>query len=555
MTRPFENMDELRTLLNALCEEKITAEQVRRLEELVLAHPEAEAFYVQYMSTFADLSGRFGGLPMRAEHAMRDRIEGNVAVAVTRRGNEGSSWSSRLRFKRLPSRRALVVLAAAVAAAVMALVFWPWRTTGPENPNFAAEAVDHSVAVLVEAPGAEWENGSPSPRAGAPLQPGWLRLTSGLAQVEFYCGAVVILEGPVEFQLISRTEAYCSQGKLRATVPAHAQGFTIGSPKVDLVDRGTEFGLQVGERTEVHVFRGKVELHEPGADTANGPGTELKTGQSVRVEAGGMQAIKSDPASFRTLEDLATRAHDEMRRRQMEWDAVSRVLRQDPSLLVYFTFQAEEPWRRTLVDQAGRLNPAGDGAIVGCSWTQGRWPGRQGLEFKRVSDRVRVSIPGEFESLSFVAWVRVDALPNVNNALMMTDGWETGAPHWQIGNSGTIILGVKAPVKVRNAHYHAPGIFTPERFGQWVHLAVVYDGRRGLVTHYVDGQAVAQESVQFQLPLRIGKAEIGNWNVGSRRASQPVRYFTGCMDEFLLFSRPLSEQEIERMYIQGRPAV
>src|SRR5262245_20151241 len=55
MMRPFEHLEELRALLDALCEETIDAEQVRRLEELVLAHPEAEACYVQSMSLHADL--------------------------------------------------------------------------------------------------------------------------------------------------------------------------------------------------------------------------------------------------------------------------------------------------------------------------------------------------------------------------------------------------------------------------------------------------------------------------------------------------------------------
>ena len=49
-------------------------------------------------------------------------------------------------------------------------------------------------------------------------------------------------------------------------MPPQAHGFAIGSPNLDLVDRGTEFGLQVGGgKTEVHVFQGKVELYEPGA--------------------------------------------------------------------------------------------------------------------------------------------------------------------------------------------------------------------------------------------------------------------------------------------------
>ena len=38
------------------------------------------------------------------------------------------------------------------------------------------------------------------------MPPGLLRLKSGLAHIEFYCGATVILEGPAEFHLRSRTE-------------------------------------------------------------------------------------------------------------------------------------------------------------------------------------------------------------------------------------------------------------------------------------------------------------------------------------------------------------
>ena len=59
MTRPFAESDELRTLLDAVCEERITPDQLRRLEHLVLTHPEAEAYYVQYMSLSADLARHF----------------------------------------------------------------------------------------------------------------------------------------------------------------------------------------------------------------------------------------------------------------------------------------------------------------------------------------------------------------------------------------------------------------------------------------------------------------------------------------------------------------
>ncbi len=82
---------------------------------------------------------------------------------------------------------------------------------------------------------------------------------------------------------------------------------------------------------------------------------------------------------------------------------------------------------------------------------------------------------------------------------------------------------------------------------------MVYDRNGGFVTQYVDGRAVVREPVLLDIPLRIGDAEIGNWNVRSGRSRQPIRNLSGCIDEFLLFSRPLSGQEIEQLYTQSRP--
>src|SRR5207245_6588511 len=122
----------------------------------------------------------------------------------------------------------------------------------------AGEQEDSSVALLRHAPGAVWDSPDP-PRAGAALPRGRLRLKSGYAHIQFYSGATVILEGPAGFWLTSRTAAYCASGKLRAIVPSQAEGFRIGTPTVEVVDRGTEFGLRVDEggKAEGHVFQGK----------------------------------------------------------------------------------------------------------------------------------------------------------------------------------------------------------------------------------------------------------------------------------------------------------
>ncbi|HJZ91570.1 MAG TPA: sigma-70 family RNA polymerase sigma factor [Gemmataceae bacterium] len=286
---------------------------------------------------------------------------------------------------------------------------------------------------------------------------------------------------------------------------------------------------------------------------------------------------------------------DDIRRRHEALLAARDALRRDPSLVVYYTFEPEQEQDGTLRNQAAGRTPATDGAIFGCSWADGRWPGTRALQFKRIRDRVRLHVPGEFESVTLMAWVRVDGLPNQNNALLLADGWPPGAVHWQIGEGGKLVFAVKPPsakphpgppppppagvlaklkvalvqmppreapakraptvkpqVGAAEGQFHAPDVFGPERFGTWIQLAAVFDRESRQVAHYVDGRPVVRMSVPFDVPLRVGDAEIGNWRPAGN-PSPAIRYLDGCIDEFLLFSRALADEEIGRLYALGRP--
>jgi ferric-dicitrate binding protein FerR (iron transport regulator) len=459
------------------------------------------------------------------------------------------------------SRRwyAVAAIAATAAAILVGVVFWPRPKSGSPRDDLAeqqsVEPTDNTVALLVHTSGAVWGDSSVPTQPGSPLPPGRLRLESGVARLEFYCGASVIIEGPADFSLLSRTRASCAEGRLRATIPAHAQGFTIETPNIDLVDRGTEFGLRVGagDPTEIHVFKGKVELYGAGAAGKEPLRQSLTGGQGVRIAAGGAaDPIPTDSSAFITPQKLDTRIAAETARRRDEWAATLEQWRRDPALRAHYSFQDAPSTSRTLVDRAGRF-AGSDGAIVGAAWASGRWPGRQALEFRRVSDRVRLDIPGEFESLTLATWVRFDGLPNKNNSLLMADGWEPGEIHWQVGGDGTAILGVQSSPKSRGAHYHGYAAVTPGRFGHWMHLAVVYDGAGRVVRHYVDGRPISEQPTEFNIPLRIDEAEIGNWNIAEHRNNTPIRFLNGALDDLMLFARPLDGEEIHRLYEQGRP--
>lgn len=536
-----EQFAEFRCLLDALCEEIITPEQVRRLEELVLTHPEAEARYVQCVQMLAELSRHFGQ-PARSP---KDTPHSDCQVTP-----ESARVPTRLR--RLGWGAAGFLALAACLFLSLTLRQEPVVT--PFSPAHAEkeEACDDTVAVLLHAPRAEWEKTELPTAVGSPLRAGVLKLKSGVAQLEFYGGATVILEGPAELHLLSRTEAFCARGKLLATVPPQAHGFKIGSPKLNLVDRGTEFGFVVGDRTEVHVFQGKVELYDAEAGQPAGILKELSTGQSVRLEkAGVVSSIEPNPGAFLRTDEFAARCQEEIQQRQLAWLAASDALRKDPALELYFRFWDGQSDRK-VSDLSGRNEPSRDGTVVGCNWISGRWPGRKALEFKQVSDRVRFRVSGEFKSLTLMAWVRVDALSNVYNSLMMCDGREPGEFRWEIHSGGKIYFDLQSDPKGRGGLYTAKDAVPRTLFGQWIHLAVVYNRDEGHVTHFVNGKQAAQVPILFDVPLRISNAEIGNWNTASYKNSSPVRFFTGGIDEFMVFSRPFKADEIDRVYTQSK---
>ena len=116
-------------------------------------------------------------------------------------------------------------------------------------------------ATLTQLIDAVWMQDAPQFRHGEQLIKGSrIALQSGMAKVTFDCGAEIVLEGPCDFVARDPMVGYLKSGKITADVPRRAFAFAILSPKVDFVDLGTSFGLNIGERghAELHVFRGEV---------------------------------------------------------------------------------------------------------------------------------------------------------------------------------------------------------------------------------------------------------------------------------------------------------
>jgi hypothetical protein len=454
--------------------------------------------------------------------------------------------------KRSDGNRAGLKWALALAACV-ALLAAGWWGSRLAQPSERKGTTSKAVAMLARVVDAQWTQGGDTPRLGAPLEPGWLRLKSGLAQIVFYSGARVVIEGPTQLRLVSPSEASCQSGRLIAEVPPQAKGFRVSTPQMNLTDLGTSFGLDAKQRrTELHVFKGSVEF-QPAARPAK---QNLKEGGGAVAEGSGpARLISANPTAFASLFDLQLKSSAAEVLRHEQWRAASSRLDEDPSLLVHFDLEQTNlaDWR--LPNTSKRKNTSSDATIVSCQWVEGRWPDKRALEFRGVSDRVRLSVPGEYESLTLAAWVRVQGLDRQINSLFMSDGFEAGTVHWSIRHDG--VLGLTA-IGSEAGDYQicaSPPVLTLDQFGMWVHLAVVIDGGASHVAHYLNGVPVSEKALTIKPPFRVGVAELGNWNAKGFPKNDPfmIRNFSGAMDEFCLFNRPLNGNEIRALYSTGKP--
>jgi hypothetical protein len=526
----------------AVCHDSAPDEQVRALNDLLRSDAAARDEYI-----------------LRLE--LHSRLASEPDLFALTNENEAALGANILPPQARPraaARKLTWVVALAACIAILAAGWWGLR---PTQPTERQGTTSKAVAMLDRAVDAQWNQRPPegrtpnesgeAPRLGAPLEPGWLRLNSGLAQIVFYSGARVVIEGPTELQLISPSEASCRIGRLTADVPPQARGFRIRTPQMNVMDLGTVFGLAVRDRrTELHVFKGNVDF-EPAGGTVK---QNLQEDSAAVAESPHpLRLIAADRAAFASLFNLQAKSVAAESRRCNQWRAASVRLSRDPSLLVHFAFEHETDWR--LPNTSSHASTLVDGAIVGCQWIEGRWSDKRALGFRNVNDRVRLSVSGEFEALTVATWVRVQGLDRKLNSLLMSDGFEPGTIHWLIRNDGVLGLTVIGHETNQYQICASKPVLTLDQLGMWLHLAVVLDGNAKRVVHYVNGVLVGQRALDIKPPFRIGTAELGNWNAKGFPKEDPfmIRNFSGAMDEFHLFNRALKGNEIRALYSSGKP--
>ncbi len=524
----------LETLIHAQLDGEITPDQHAMLEAQLRENWQARRLYLE----LTDLHARL--LQQPALHTGRLQAPAPHAAAALPPVQRGRTlWL-------LPT--------AAAAAAVIALAFIlrPHEAGHPE-------ATSNGVAMLSQTLDAQFDPASVL-RSGDTITPRTLKLARGLAQIEFFSGATALIEGAAEVEIISAWEARCVNGRVRVHVPPAAKGFLLHAPGMKLEDLGTEFALNVTPdgRSAVHVAEGEVIAHQEGSPRP----LDLTAGMGIGRDAQG-KSFETSAADFLPMGDLRGLVRQRQAQRQADWQAWSDKARQDPRLIAYYTFKhwKDDRWDRMVNNFAEPGLKRRNGGAVGAQWTQGRWPEKEALEFKRPGDRVRMNLDGTYSAITLACWIKVDAVDKKYNGLLLTDGYDNGEPHWQIHEDGSLMFSImyrpETPEKgvQHNQMYFSPPVFTADSLGRWHHIAVTYDNQSGAVVQYFDGQEVSREVSALHQPGRpitFGPCEIGNWGLPTQGHQFPIRNLNGAIDEFALHGAALDAREIREMFEMGR---
>jgi hypothetical protein len=255
MTAPSEQ--EIIELAERLYAGLITDDEAARLNHLLRDDAEAQRVFLSVTTLHAGLQREFAADPAWAK-PFETRPEADSPVHRT--------WRNRRRL----------AIAAGIAVVVGVIVFM-FRPAAP-----LPEHTPEPIAKVRQALNAQWAPGS-EPK-GDNLAPGRVCLEAGLVDIEFRTGTVAILKGPVDVEFRAVDSAFLHSGQMlvRSAPKNDGSKFQMETPTSQLVNVGTEFGveIEVDGSSVLQVYEGEVLASGKAADMKE-PRRVLK-GEAVR---------------------------------------------------------------------------------------------------------------------------------------------------------------------------------------------------------------------------------------------------------------------------------
>lgn len=272
-----EHLEEFRELCEKLHEDRITAEEMTRLEMLFISSQQLRREFIELSHLHASLASmaRKAGW-----QAILDGEPSSSAPQSLERATPPATSGGKTR-----------IWTAAAATLALALSLVMILRPAPEVPK------NLTFATISTTTGSRWISASIPTANDTRIGPGRVNLADGIAKFVFDNGAKVEIEGPADFEIFNDMECQLYSGKLVATMSPTSKGFSIETPDALLVDQGTSFGVNVTDQgtSSLQVFDGLVDIQHHD----NGTKVSIKEQEAAEISEEGISKYSNFTEAFR----------------------------------------------------------------------------------------------------------------------------------------------------------------------------------------------------------------------------------------------------------------
>ncbi len=292
--------DRIRDLIFQAIDETMSPEDFERLQDALEHDAEVRDAYLKAVGLCESLG------EIATESQMPDSDSWSTGFSLSSRASQPEGWTTTGQAKAwTPAPARQFAVAATVLIIVNGFAFWAGRSHKPseakpiaiteQSQDGANKSRIAGHATLRRAVGLTWPDDARRHLEGNVLPNGLLAFDTGLAEIDFFCGATLIVEGPAQLEIESDWSVRVKRGRLRSSVPPAARGFSMKAADSEIIDLGTEFAVEVDSgNARVEVIDGEVELRggmHDGRHLLTGEGELLAGSPATTDLAGGLSTF------------------------------------------------------------------------------------------------------------------------------------------------------------------------------------------------------------------------------------------------------------------------